>query len=468
MKSVCRPPASPASMLGCWLVLAALANATEPPAADTANTKVPDTTMVIVEGVGLDVETARKDAYRAAVRQVLGTLVDSETLVENDQLVTDKVVVFSDGFVEKVEDLPNGLSKDGGLVRLRVKAFVKSGQIKDNLLRANANAPPGRVIEIEDADSLLAQVITSQERKIGARDLFLAAAEEFPASCFQAEAFPLTPASVRSDGDEVVCDVRIRITARQKEYDDFAKRLIAFLEKIPAAAQGEFAIPILGTIDASPPVEAFFGASEISERFQRSITRAGDSPLFSLGLTTDLRQGVPWDAVNTPSAALVAGRAGLLNERKKGFGVVLVPQIEQPSVGRWFYIAHQDAAWARALAERVMTCSIVASNEQLKVGQSTTAARFLGVLYAIGDNQRGYLGMNKESWNPHLLRWACIAPGHIQRYATRINPIRNDILLRFGPSLEFTVPVAVPVAAFTKGLRLECTLTNGPPEPKAP
>ena len=94
----------------------------------------PPTQMVVAEGVGVDVESARRDAYRAAVRQVVGTLVDSQTIIENDTVITEKVFVFSDGYVDRVEPLKEVL--EGGLVRVRVKAFVKTGKLEDDL-RAN-------------------------------------------------------------------------------------------------------------------------------------------------------------------------------------------------------------------------------------------------------------------------------------------------------------------------------------------
>ncbi len=54
---------------------------------------------VVVSGVGLSKEEAQKDAYRNAVRQVVGLYVDSKTLVENDELIEDQVRAASNGVV---------------------------------------------------------------------------------------------------------------------------------------------------------------------------------------------------------------------------------------------------------------------------------------------------------------------------------------------------------------------------------
>ena len=55
---------------------------------------------VVAEGVGTTADEAIKDAFRNAVRQVVGAVVDAETLVKNDELIDDKVLTYSDGFIK--------------------------------------------------------------------------------------------------------------------------------------------------------------------------------------------------------------------------------------------------------------------------------------------------------------------------------------------------------------------------------
>ena len=195
----------------------------------------PPTQMVVAEGVGVDVESARRDAYRAAVRQVVGTLVDSQTIIENDTVITDKVVVFSDGYVDRVEPLKEVLEE--GLVRVRVKAFVKTGKLKDDL-RANEILLSGSAVIISDGQSLVAKALTDQERKSNAREMYLAAVGDYPASCFASKVGP--PKVVEVAGGVVTCDVRIRVSVKQKEYDDFVKRLVTFLDSGGVVAHGQF------------------------------------------------------------------------------------------------------------------------------------------------------------------------------------------------------------------------------------
>ena len=47
------------------------------------------TMEVVASGVGLDPDKALKDALMNAVQQVVGAIVDAETLIKNDDIVKD-------------------------------------------------------------------------------------------------------------------------------------------------------------------------------------------------------------------------------------------------------------------------------------------------------------------------------------------------------------------------------------------
>ena len=56
-----------------------------------------DAGMVVVtaKGSGVTVAEAKKDAGRNAIQLVVGELLDAETLVENDELVKDRILTHS-------------------------------------------------------------------------------------------------------------------------------------------------------------------------------------------------------------------------------------------------------------------------------------------------------------------------------------------------------------------------------------
>jgi len=77
------------------------------------------TSVVFAEGVGTTEKEALLDAFRTAVQRVVGVFVDSETMVKNDAIISDKVLTFSDGAIKKYEELDR--SENKGLFRVKTK-----------------------------------------------------------------------------------------------------------------------------------------------------------------------------------------------------------------------------------------------------------------------------------------------------------------------------------------------------------
>lgn len=91
-----------------------------------------DTIEVVVVGMGKDSDQALKNALRAAVRQAVGGIVDSKTLVENDEIISDRILSHSGGYVEKYDVVGDPKSEDG-LVSIQIKARVKAIELREKL-----------------------------------------------------------------------------------------------------------------------------------------------------------------------------------------------------------------------------------------------------------------------------------------------------------------------------------------------
>ncbi|MBD3165221.1 hypothetical protein GF324_01340 [bacterium] len=86
---------------------------------------------VVVEGMGDTREKAMEDARRNAVSTVLGTYVNSESLVNNFQLVSDRILTASHGYVTNTQVLEEGQSH--GMYSVKVKATVQEKSIRDDV-----------------------------------------------------------------------------------------------------------------------------------------------------------------------------------------------------------------------------------------------------------------------------------------------------------------------------------------------
>ena len=74
---------------------------------------------------------ALRDAFRNAVEQAIGVQVKSESLVENMQLIKDKILTNSDGYVEKWQIVQE--KKEGNSYLVEISAWVRKGALNKDL-----------------------------------------------------------------------------------------------------------------------------------------------------------------------------------------------------------------------------------------------------------------------------------------------------------------------------------------------
>ena len=76
---------------------------------------------------------ALRNAQRNAVEQGLGVVLDSKSRTENFQLIQDRVLTASEGFVTKYSVLSKGPTPNGKNFRVKIKATVSRTLLKDRL-----------------------------------------------------------------------------------------------------------------------------------------------------------------------------------------------------------------------------------------------------------------------------------------------------------------------------------------------
>jgi hypothetical protein len=182
--------------------------------------------VVTTEGSGLDKEAAVRDACRAAIRQVVGEVVDAETVVENDRLIKDKILVYSDGLVEshKVTDE----RWEDGLVRVTIRATVKRRSLIQKLVSIGVIITP----------------LPSPAPKPGPGEGPAAAAamvkkafQGFPGDQLEAKVLDWKP--VDEAGGTVTMAVQVEMKPAPEAYRAFQQRLCQRLKDV-SLASGEF------------------------------------------------------------------------------------------------------------------------------------------------------------------------------------------------------------------------------------
>ena len=88
-----------------------------------------ETVEITAEGYGTSPQEAEKDALRAAVKKAVGTFVDSETLIDKEEVVKDQILTHSDGFVEKVIDAGKAEQVNDSIWKVTKKVLVRKSKL---------------------------------------------------------------------------------------------------------------------------------------------------------------------------------------------------------------------------------------------------------------------------------------------------------------------------------------------------
>ena len=221
------------------LLLAALAALLLPLAASAADaTQLVD---VVATGHGSTVREATKAALRAAVEQVVGTMVDATTLVENDALIEDEILQYSAGMVESAKQIGEPKKSEDGFYTVKVKATVRKGKLEEKLRTASAVS-----VALDGAD-LFARMTAAQDNLADAEAMIKDVLAKH-ISCVVAEAVPgktgKSPLDLDPKTGEVFANVRVRID--MAKYQQFAKEV---LEKLGPMAEKQSRISNEGDVE---------------------------------------------------------------------------------------------------------------------------------------------------------------------------------------------------------------------------
>ena len=218
------------------------------------------TRQVTVEGVGPTPEEALKDCFRNAVAVVMGTIVDAETQVEDDKLVLDRILTFTDGFVESYDEVDEARVEDG-LVHRRITATVR----RDSLLLACGRAESMSV----DARGLYPEAMTKLQRLKSARALLQKTLDGLPGSVLQIQLAGRPPLTrIEETNTTVAPELTIRVDLRK--YDALQDRMNEILKCLAKQS---------GTVSALSPTLPRQGQGQGKEALrQRFVGRPDRDP----------------------------------------------------------------------------------------------------------------------------------------------------------------------------------------------
>jgi len=192
----------------------------------SANNLQRDTEVVIIEGAGISVEEATKNALRNAVDKVVDSLLDSKVRVENDQIIQDTILLLSRGFISHYDVLDTRIEK--GLEYVKVNAVVAVNNLADKLTEEKIFVKEIKPDEIKKSVTAVSLKIEQTEEN---KEYIRSVLSEFPRSVLKTELVgQLEIADV--EAGNVTIKLVGRVSIDENAYNEFTRKLILGLDKI--------------------------------------------------------------------------------------------------------------------------------------------------------------------------------------------------------------------------------------------
>ena len=179
---------------------------------------------VVATGVGANPEQAEENAFSAAIEQAIGILVNAETIVKNSQVIRDRILTSSQGYLQGFEEI--GRWEKEGAHFVRIRAQVAAGKLGENLKAQNlvTRKIPGSLLS-----GNIAIEVDSEE---DARTMFQKATADFTPDKLMTVTMLDKPPVVENDGRNVKFTVACRLAPNWQAWQSIHTKLKPLLEAI--------------------------------------------------------------------------------------------------------------------------------------------------------------------------------------------------------------------------------------------
>lgn len=192
------------------------------PSVMAEDTATPATVDIVASGVGKNESEATKDALGNAVRQAIGTIIGTDTLVQNEEVVRDQILTYSDGFAEKYEVVGKPSTTLSGLTSVTIRARIVRGRLIQKTKAANIS-----VVEV-DGKGMFAEAVTKIEQRRSALALIADEFQDMPQKLITAEIV----GKPRYDEKTKKAIVAVRLAVDETAYESFVARLTKVLDGV--------------------------------------------------------------------------------------------------------------------------------------------------------------------------------------------------------------------------------------------
>ncbi len=187
----------------------------------------PDAEIItqVATGVGVDEQHAEVEALRDAVQQAAGSIISAETLVKNDELIRDKVLIYSSGIVKTHEVVGSPTKTDGGLVRVTVRAQVERRELIKRLEGASIS------VTNVDGGNLLARWEAQLKNTTDGIEIFRTILNGVNPRILRAEVAG-EPRIIKADPTDVLVGVTVHFSVDPEKYKQWREASAPYLRRL--------------------------------------------------------------------------------------------------------------------------------------------------------------------------------------------------------------------------------------------
>jgi hypothetical protein len=203
------------------------------------------TKEITVTGIGTTLESAEKQALASAIRQAVGAYMDSKTIVENEEVIQDRILSVSNAFVDRYEVVGQPKKSSDGLIQITVIAMVKANQVLQALKQNN-------LISADIAgENLWAEAATKVQNTQDSLTFLNEKLPELLKTLIKLEFLDkngnptrsIKPADQIQNAEEITATWYVRLSVDQKTYfKNFAPVLVKCLQNITGVRGEKFQI----------------------------------------------------------------------------------------------------------------------------------------------------------------------------------------------------------------------------------
>lgn len=189
--------------------------------------------QVVVSGWGVSYEESLHNAFKTAVNVALGVMVDSSTIVNNGQLIQDKILLLSKGYISKYDIIFAQKQIDGPFIT-KIRARVNDIALKNDLEKLNFAKGKKKVAGNQLHANIYSKRIQLERAMKTLQDLF----KEYPKDWLITKEI-ISINAVDTDFNSSDVDIELEVTSYvNPKYERFFDLIPYFFKEKPKSNRG--------------------------------------------------------------------------------------------------------------------------------------------------------------------------------------------------------------------------------------